>query len=79
MPRLASLTGGSFDILLAMICSCIKLLRKYQNAFNKSKLRFSCCIILFYRKEALVTNRATYPVDDVVEPEDEDYIDAEEG
>ena len=51
LPRLASLTGGSFDILLAMICSCIKLLRKYQNAFNKSELRFSCCIILFYRKE----------------------------
>ena len=33
-----------------------------------------------YKKgEALVTNRATYPVDDVVEPEDEDYIDATEG
>ena len=29
--------------------------------------------------KALVTNRPTYPVDDVVEPEDEDYIDAAEG
>ena len=29
--------------------------------------------------EDLVTNRATYPVDDVVEPEDEDYIDTAEG
>lgn len=28
--------------------------------------------------KALVTNRPTYPVDDVVEPEDEDYIDAAE-
>ena len=29
LPRLASLTGDSFDILFVMICSFLKLLRKY--------------------------------------------------
>ena len=46
-------------------------------------LNWDFLFVSFYfigkKGEALVTNRATYPVDDVVEPEDEDYIDATEG
>ena len=38
-------------IFYSLWYSCLKLLCKYQNAFYKSELRFSCCIILFYRKE----------------------------
>ena len=50
---------------------------------HSKNLNWDFLFVSFYfigkKGEALVTNRATYPVDDVVEPEDEDYIDATEG
>ena len=50
---------------------------------HSTNLNWDFLVVSFYfigkKGEALVTNRATYPVDDVVEPEDEDYIDATEG
>ena len=50
---------------------------------HSKNLNCDFLVVSFYfigkKGEALVTNRATYPVDDVVEREDEDYIDAAEG
>ena len=50
---------------------------------HSKNLNWDFLFVSFYfigkKGEALVTNRATYPVNDVVEPEDEDYIDATEG
>ena len=50
---------------------------------HSKNLNWDFLFVSFYfigkKGEALVTNSATYPVDDVVEPEDEDYIDATEG
>ena len=47
-------------------------------------LNWDFLVVSFYfigkiKGEDLVTNRATYPVDDVVEPKDEDYIATAEG
>ena len=50
---------------------------------HSTNLYWDFLVVSFYfigkKGKALVTNRPTYPVDDVVEPEDEDYIDAAEG